>query len=474
MAREWMKSRQAKYGTYAVVYTLVVIAVLGAINFLANRYTKSYDSTSNKQFSLADQTINVVKKLDRDVNIYYFDETTRFPQARDLLDRYTNLSPKLKVTFIDPVKKPQVAKSAGYRRDLQILVDSGTKKEEAKSLTEEEVTGALIRSLKTGERNVCFLNAAGEHSIDETSGRGYSYLKQILERDNYKVRTETLKPAAAADQKLAVGQTPAAAAVEVPKDCTVLVVGGPQGDYPAPVVAALRTYIEGGGHALVMLDSPVQIGRGEPAPENAELVKALADWGITANKDLVLDLSGLGQLFGLGLEVPLVSNYESHSITAPLSRGVPTAFPLTRSLAVSSGAKGSASKLFGTTEDSIAVTTVPANGAVDKNKGQKGPHTIGAVSTITGGQGRVIVTGTSYWASNNLIGSRQLGNRDLFGNMINWLSADEDLISIRPKASEDRPLTLTANKLNSVFWLSVVIFPLAVVGFGMAAWWKRR
>jgi ABC-type uncharacterized transport system involved in gliding motility auxiliary subunit len=253
-----------------------------------------------------------------------------------------------------------------------------------------------------------------------------------------------------------------------------LVVGGPQSEYPAPVVAAIRGYVEGGGHALIMVDSPVQIGRGEPAPENAELAKVLADWGVTVNKDLVLDLSGLGQLFGLGLEVPLVSSYETHSITAPLSRGVPTAFPLTRSLTVSSGAKGTASKLFGTTEDSIAVTAVPANGAIDKNKGQKGPHTLGAVSTISGGQGRVVVTGTSYWASNNLIGSRQLGNRDLFGNMINWLSADEDLISIRPKASEDRPLTLTANKLNSVFWLSVVIFPLAVVGFGMATWWKRR
>jgi ABC-type uncharacterized transport system involved in gliding motility auxiliary subunit len=262
--------------------------------------------------------------------------------------------------------------------------------------------------------------------------------------------------------------------VEVPKDCTVLVAGGPQGDYPAPVVTALKTYVDGGGHALIMLDSVVAIGRGEPAAENAELVKALADWGVTVNKDLVLDLSGLGQLFGLGLEVPLVSGYESHSITQPLSRGVPTAFPLTRSLDVSSGAKGSATKLFGTTEDSVSVTAVPAGGAIDPKKGKKGPHTIGAVSTISGGQGRVIVTGTSFWASNNLIGSRQLGNRDLFGNMINWLTADEDLISIRPKAAEDRPLTLTANKLNSVFWLSVVIFPLAVVGFGMAAWWKRR
>ena len=117
-----------------------------------------------------------------------------------------------------------------------------------------------------------------------------------------------LKPAGAdATKPLAVGQTPAAANVEVPKDCTVLTVGGPQGEYPAPVVDAIRTYVEGGGRALLMLDTPVPLGRQEPAAENAELVKMLADWGVTRNKDLVLDLSGVGQLFGLGPEVPLVT-----------------------------------------------------------------------------------------------------------------------------------------------------------------------
>src|SRR6516162_7140900 len=126
MAHDWLRARQTKYGAYAAVYTIVIIAVLAAINFLANRYTKSYDSTSNKQFSLADQTKNFAQKLNRDVTIYYFDDTTRFPQAKDLLDRYSGLSPKIHVTYVDPVKKPQVARSAGYRRDLSILVDSGT------------------------------------------------------------------------------------------------------------------------------------------------------------------------------------------------------------------------------------------------------------------------------------------------------------------------------------------------------------
>jgi ABC-type uncharacterized transport system involved in gliding motility auxiliary subunit len=59
-------------------------------------------------------------------------------------------------------------------------------------------------------------------------------------------------------------------------------------------------------------------------------------------------------------------------------------------------------------------------------------------------------------------------------NINNWLSSDEDLISIRPKSPEDRPLNLTTRKLNAAFWLSIVVFPLTVVGFGMAAWWKRR
>ncbi len=475
MAASFLKSRQTRYTAYAGTYILVVLAVLGAVNFLANRYDKSYDSTSNKQFSLSDQTIKVVGNLKNDVRLTYFDEATRFPQARDLLDRYTALSPKLKVEFIDPTKKPQQAKSAGYRRDVTILVDSGLRKEEAKSLTEEEVTGALIRSLKSGERNACFVNAANEHSIEDSAPTGYSLMKQLLERDNYKTRTIDFKPKAAEPGKpLAIGQTPPAAAVEVPKDCLTLIVGGPQLAYPPPIVDAIKKYVEGGGHALFLLDNVMKIGRGEPTAENTELVAMLSEWGVTANKDLVLDLSGIGNMFGAGPEIPIILAYEAHAITRPLTR-VPTAFPVPRSLEIKSGGKSTVEKLFGTTEDSISVNEVAANGAIDPKKGKKGPHTLAAAGTLQGTPaGRFVVVGTSQWVENRAMGSRTLGNRDLFMNMINWLSADEDLISIRPKSTEDRPLTLTAQKLNLVFWLSVVFFPLAIVGFGMVTWWKRR
>src|SRR6516165_9138574 len=219
MQSNWMKTRQTKYSLYITAYLAVILAILAAANWLANQHNKSFDSTFNKQFSLSDQTIKVVKGLTKDVTITDYDKTSAFTTARDLLDRYSNLSSKLHVVYVDPDKKPQIAKAAAVRSYGQIVVDSGAKKEEAKSLSEEELTGALIRSLKSGERNVCFVSAANEHSITDEAATGYSVMKQLLERDNYKTREINFKTAAPeAGKPLAIGQAPAAGAVEVPKD----------------------------------------------------------------------------------------------------------------------------------------------------------------------------------------------------------------------------------------------------------------
>jgi ABC-type uncharacterized transport system involved in gliding motility auxiliary subunit len=223
-----------------------------------------------------------------------------------------------------------------------------------------------------------------------------------------------------------------------------------------------------------MLDNVIRIGRGEAAAEQPDLENVLQGWGVTVNKDLALDLSGVGQLFGFDIEIPVVLQYESHPIVAPLTR-VPTAFPLTRTLDIKNADKTSVTKLIATDENSIAVDSIPADGRIDPKKGKKGPLTLAAVGTYSGTpQGRFAAFGTSLWAANSFTGARQLGNRDLFVNLVNWLSSDEDLISIRPKQPEDQPLNMTNQRLGSLFWLSMVIFPLGVVAFGVATWWKRR
>lgn len=455
MNTAWLKTRQTKFTAYVTLYILVVVAILGALNFLANRYNKSVDTTSNKRFSLSDQTIKVVKGLKQDARITYFDKNSEFSHAKDLLDRYDNLSPKLKVDYIDPDKKPTIAKEKGVRNYGSIFVDVGDRHQEAKSLTEEDVTSALIRALKGGDRTTCFVTGSGEHGLDDTARSGYSQLKELIERNNYKTKTISLleKP-------------------EIPKDCTIAIVGGPKFDYTEPAVNALKTYVEGGGRALFMVDPPVHLGK-ETTSDNAALVNLLSSWGVTPQKDLALDTTGVGQLFGFSEVVPLVTTYETHPIVRDL-KGVATAFPLARTLEVKSGDKTTVEKLFSTGEGSYATPNLNSSEIrLDPKKDKHGPFVLGAAGTFNGTPpGRFVVVGSSNWASNSIL--RFNGNSDLFMNIMNWLSSDEDLISIRPKDPEDRRLQLNRRQVSSIFLLTVVFIPLMSVIAGVAVYWKRR
>jgi len=474
----WIKARQTKYTGYAVLYILIILAVLAAVNFLANRHNKSYDSTSNKRYSLSDQTKKVVQNLDLDVKITLFDQTSRFAEARDLLDRYENLSPKLSVEYIDPDKKPQLARASGITNYGTIYVNVGGKREEAKSVTEEEITNAIIRALKGGVRTVCSVQGSAEHSFDETGREGYSGLKDALEKNNYTTKTISLLEKS-----------------EVPANCTILLVGGPRFDYVGPVVTAIKDYVEGGGSALLMLDPPVRFGK-EAIGDNKEMVALLGTWGAILNKDLVLDTSGVGGLFGLGPEVPLVTSYETHPIVRDM-REVATAFPLTRTVDTKSVDGGTIAKLFSTSANSYATKKLAsAEIEIDPKVDKKGPFNIAAAGTITVKQdnkagsdankadekasgadaskkeGRFVVVGSSGWVANNIF--RFNGNRDLALNMMNWLSSDEDLISIRPKETQDRRLTLNRQQMKNVFYGSVIFLPLLILVGGLTVWWKRR
>ena len=167
-----MKARQTRYSIYLVIYVIVVLAVIGTVNWLAKTYNKSVDTTTNKRYTLSDQTKKIVGGLKTPVNVYFFDKSDAYDRARDTFDRYANLSPNFKVNYVDPDKKPDIARFEGMQAFGDIILDTGNKKEKAKSLTEEELTGALVRVLKSGTRMVCFVGGEGEHTPEDTGREG--------------------------------------------------------------------------------------------------------------------------------------------------------------------------------------------------------------------------------------------------------------------------------------------------------------
>jgi ABC-type uncharacterized transport system involved in gliding motility auxiliary subunit len=453
-----LQARQTKYTAYATIYILVVVAALAIVNILANRHDKSYDATANKRYSLSEQTAKIVKGLNQDATITYYDQSTRVQHAKDLLDQYANLSSKIHIEYVDPDKKLQEAREAGIKNYGTTVVQIGARKEEAKSLTEEDITGAFIRDLKQTTRTACFAAGSGEHQIDDSGRTGYSQFKGMLAKENYETKSIDLLQSAV-----------------VPSDCTVLIIGGPTHDYQQPEVDAIKKYVEDGGRALVMVDPPLKIGKAETA-DNSALTSLLQSWGVTPEKDLVIDMNPLGQILGVGPTVTLVSSYDAHPIVSEL-KGTATGFPLARSLEIKAGAKSTPQPLFSSSPNSMATTNLSSasvNTSDPNNK--KGPLTIAAAGTYNTGkqdsEGRFVVVGSSSWAANSFLQFN--GNGDLALNAIDWLASAEDLISIRPKSADDRRLNMTRSQLVLVRSTSQFLLPLAVVFVGFSVWWKGR
>jgi len=442
-------------GVNLVVYTLVVVAIVIVVNVAVGRYAdRRWDLTSTKKFSLSPQTIKMLKGLDRNVDIYAFNDIRAMQSDRDLIENYTNVTHRITAHYVDPNREPALAKQFGVRTLGTLLVASGTNHFEAQSADEQGVTNALVRLTK-GVKKICFISGHGERDLESADREGYERFKKALTDQNYTVESLTLL----------------AAKNEIPADCVVAMVPGPKHDYEPPEIDTLRKYVTDGGRLLVMLDAGV---------ETPNLDQLVGGWGATPQNDLVVDLNPVARLFNAPPYMPLITKYGTNPIVEPL-KGVMTLFPVTRSFQLSKESKP------GISDDSLCETSGESFGSMgwnpkiekigyDASKDVKGPLTVAVSGTLAGmdpkKQGRYVALGTSQIAANAYL--RFEGNLDLVMNMVNWLTAEEDLISIRPKPPESQHLDLTQAQMRKILFLGVIGMPILIIVGGVGVWWRRR
>jgi ABC-type uncharacterized transport system involved in gliding motility auxiliary subunit len=474
----FFKRRQARYGTLATTSVIIALGLLIAVNYLATRQKKRWDLTSNQQFSLSDQTVKLLHGLDGPVKILAFDQAANLDRLRTKLAEYEYQSDKVDVEYIDADRQPLRTKEYEIQSYGTIVVQKGDRRERVTTDSEQDITNALIKVVTGQQKKAYFVQGHGEKDTASTERSGYSAVTAALGRDNYAV------------EKVVLAQQKA-----VPEDASVLIVAGPQTDLLQGEAEMLRRYLARGGHLLLLLDPP-QADNSAGMPNLEALAK---EWGIQPGHDVVLDVSGMGQLIGADASVPVAATYPTHAITQGFS--LMTAFPLARSVSpVQGGANGrTAQTIIETSPRSWAETNLKELQSdtppeLNEQQGDKqGPVSIAAAvsapaadAPATPGdaakakqgeepkkpEARVAVIGDSDFAANAVLGVQ--GNSDLFLNTVNWLAEQENLIAIRPKEAADRRLTMTAGQQDLVFWLSVVVIPMAVFATGIYGWWRRR
>src|SRR6478735_9265501 len=484
MAGQWRdvfdfyKGRGAQYGTMAIVSVAVFLAILVAVNYLGSRRNKRWDFTSNQVYSLSDQTIKILKDLKEPVKVTVFEQKGREDVHKDRLQEYQYQTTKLTTEYVDPDREPTRATNAKIDSLPTILFEYKGRTERVQSSNEQDLTNALIKVVTGKTRKVYFTQGHGEKDIASSDRTGLTTAAEAMKQDNFSVESLVL-----VQQKT------------IPDDATVLVVAGPTTDFFPPEIEALNGYVAKGGKVLVMLD-PMLKGPGQPL-----LTQFLADWGIKAGTDVVLDASDIGQRLGTDASVPVAAQYPPHPITEGFR--IITAYPMARSMAPIEGGSNShtAQPLVNTSPQSwseadlVALASGKAQVEFNADKGDKqGPITlasaVSAPATVTPPppaagnatpaspddqpkpETRIVAFGDSDFAANVAIGIA--GNRDLFLNAMNWLSQQENLIAVRPRQPEDRRLTLTADQQNRIMLLSLFIIPGLVFATGVFTWWQRR
>jgi ABC-type uncharacterized transport system involved in gliding motility auxiliary subunit len=466
--------RQARFGTLAAASIVVVFGILAAINYLSTRHNKRWDLTAAHQFSLSDQTKKVLQDLKEPVKIRVFARSDEFQRFRDRLDEYTYQSKQVSTEYIDPEKRPGLAQQYGVTTLGTVVFDYKGRNEKVNSEGEQELTNALIKVIQGRQPKVYFTQGHGEKDTAGAERGGYSGIVAGLTSGNFIV------------DKVVLAQQGG-----VPGDADVLVIAGPKTDFLGPEIDAVKAYLAKGGKVLLLLDPVLKSDQ----PQVTGLQGLLKDWGIEAGNDIVLDVSGMGRLIGTDESVPVAAPpYPVHPITENFS--LLTAYPLARSMSpVEGGVNGhTAQKIVETSKSSWGETNLKGltSGQPAKlDEGDKpGPvalaSAVSAPATVTPppkdakkdgdnpkpAETRLVAFGDSDFASNGALGVA--GNRDLFLNTVNWLAQQENLIAIRPRDPEDRRITLTADQMRRIFYLTVLIVPGLVLLAGVQTWWRRR
>ena len=446
----FFSKRSAKLGTNTAVLVIAVLAILVFLNYLGNRHHKTFDLTSEKLYTLSDQTKKIVGALQTDVNIYCFDKSSS-PQLRAIRDQvseYQNISHHIHFIAVDPQEHPEMARQYGVTMMGQVIVVSGPRTQRLEETGEQDISSAILKVTSTQVKTVCFVEGHGEKSITDTGGDGYSDASNELKKENYQVKSVNLVTSNG-----------------VPSDCTVLVAAGPKQALFPQESQMVEKFLEGGGKAMLLLDPGV----------DARLDPVLQAWNVNAPDNFVIDASGVGRLFGASPAYPLVLDYGTSPITRNFEHTM-TFFPLARTVSIAnqSDTGTDSVELLKTSAASFTVPKLTSTVKYDPATDQRGPLSLGITAEKKSGKSdsRLVVIGNSGFATNQWVSQQR--NGDLFYNAVNWLSEEESLISIRPKSPANRRVTLTAAQVKVLSWFNLVILPLIVILGGVLLWVKRR
>lgn len=438
---------------YLTLLTLFILAA--GLSALAYQFPLHQDITQNASNTLESASIQALQQMPAPVRVTVFigHQHAEYgdvrPVIREFIGLYQRHKPDLTLDFVDPKQRPETLRQQNVQFNGEIIIEYEQKKEKLTELNEAAFTNALMRLQRKQQQTVFYIDGHGERQLDGIANHDMgSLFGKALTRQGYQIDALNL-----------------AIAPAVPDNAALLVITQPQAPLLPGEIEKLKQYIDRGKPLLWLVD-PGPLHGLEAIAEQLEL---------TLPEGIIID-PGARQM-NVPVTWTLGTLYSpTHAITRDFN--LITAYPGARPIFRPEQSDWRIHPLVETTEESWLShrvsqlsDTVPD---FDIMHDTPGPFNL-AISMqrqLEDSTQRIIVVGNGAFLSNSFAGNA--ANIDFGINLINWLTHEDQLISIQPRDIQDRQLILSENELATIGSLLLLAAPALLTFIGSLIWWRRR
>lgn len=476
-----------------LLQALLVLTLVGGLNYLARNHPLRLDLTRHRSFSLSPETLSYVKNLTRPVRIVVtVNADSANPELRGLLQEYrlateANPAGAIKVDYIDVYQNRREAEPLGLdqpdvilllagdqRRALpvdelyRITRDKDGKPQRTAFLGEQALTAALLDVSDPDRKKIFFLGGHGELRPEDTDpNRGLSLVRDQLRIRNFDVESLDLTVAR-----------------QIPEKAALLIAVAPQSGFNAKERELLRQYLSASAGRLILFLAP-------GAAHGLE--DLLLDWGILVDDTLVAD-TGNGNMTEDGDLI--IGAFQPHPVTKTLlDFGLALRFGPTRSVrpdpgrsltgtlntvtlaATSTTAWGERSyreRIIPRYDPGIDLRPIPGMEPKDRlgviTAAERVAVREGLAFSLKGG--RLIVFGSGDVIANSRI--TNAGNLSIFLSAVNWTVDRDTQLNIPARPIERFQLSLSSSELTKLRYALLFAVPGLAALLGLAVYWTRR
>ena len=469
-----ISKKHIKNGSYTMVMSVIFIAVVIVINMIVSTIPSKYseiDISSQKLYSIGDETKKMLKDLEKDVTIYQIAQSgSEDENIANLLKKYEDESKHIKVEQKDPVVNPKFVsqytsddlsanslivvcgdrnKVIDYNNIYETSIDYQTYSSQTTGFDGEgQITSAIGYVTSENLPVLYTVEGHGEKDMD-------SSIKEDIEKANMDIKSLNL---------LTEGT--------VPDDADCLFIDSPSTDFSSDEKDAIIEYLENGGKAMIFSDYTT-----EDMP-NFDAI--LENYGVQRTEGVVFE--GDKQHYAMQMPyylVPTINSTDASSETAsagyyvlaPYAQGIKQLDDVRDTVKIES--------ILTTSDQAYSKTDLNSN-TIEKEDGDvEGPFDLGV--SITESLDDDKETQIVYYSTSNLMDSQtnQMvsgGNEKLIMESLKWMTDTEESasVSIPSKSLEVSYLTIT--DYDAAFWkiCTIALIPGIFLVIGFVVWIKRR